>query len=78
MECSTILNSTGLLLDILGVLILFKFGLPSKVHTPSKLLLEGDITEKQKNDNKKTEKWAYSGLLLLIIGFALQLASNFL
>src|SRR3546814_8143340 len=38
------LNTLGLCLDILGVLMLFKFGLPSKAEPP-RLLLEHDGAE---------------------------------
>ncbi len=41
----SIVNTIGLIFDIIGALLLFKYGLPSKIHTPPKLLLEGDITK---------------------------------
>ncbi len=70
-------NSIGLALDIAGVLVLFKYGLPSKVREGGvqHLLLEG-------TDNEQTllftlyQRFARCGLGLLVLGFALQIISN--
>lgn len=77
MNSSNIINSIGLGFDIIGVLILFKYGLPSKIHTPPKLLLESGLTAEEIKENKKIWCWAYSGLFSLILGFIFQLISNF-
>lgn len=69
-------NIIGLILDISGAIVIFIFGLPSKIHTPPKLLLEGDITEKQEKENKIINCWAHTGLVFLILGFVFQLISN--
>ncbi len=71
-----IFSSIGLIADILGVLFLFKYGLPSKIkeHGGSILLEENSETEKERiKYNNKIERRAYYGLILLIIGFILQL-----
>jgi hypothetical protein len=78
MNCPNIINNIGLGFDIIGVLILFKYGLPSRINTPPKLLLEGGLTEKENEENKKIWRWAYSGLISLILGFIFQLISNFI
>ena len=78
MACSNIINSVGLLFDILGVILLFKYGLPSKVHTPPAIALEQDLTDEEEKENNRTGRLAYSGLILLTLGFVLQLTSNFL
>lgn len=48
MSWPDIINSIGLGFDIFGVIILFKFGLPSEFHTPPKLLLEKGLSKKKK------------------------------
>jgi hypothetical protein len=71
----------GLIFDIFGVLILFKYGLPSKLkeHGGGLLFEENSDEEKQRNaDNNRIIKWAYSGLTLLIVGFLFQLIGTLL
>ena len=68
-------SASGLLLDIIGVLILFKYGLPSKLKEHGGgLLLEENSKEENIRiaKNNKIIKWAYFGLILLSIGFLLQ------
>ena len=60
--------------DIVGVILLFIYGLPSKIIGPPKMLLEGDITNDELKKNAFVTKMSYLGLTLLIIGFILQLA----
>ncbi len=71
-----LVSSIGLVFDIIGVLILFKYGLPSKIqnHKGSIIREEGKEEEKaRKKENKKIKQWANLGLILILIGFLLQL-----
>lgn len=68
------LNTLGLCLDILGVLILFKYGLPSKAE-PLRLLLEHDGAEYGEK-LARCQRGARIGLLLLIPGFTSQIAAT--
>ena len=71
----------GLIFDIIGVLILFEYGLPSKLKEHGGGLLLGENIEKEKqriSENKKITKLAYSGLTLLIFGFLFQLIGTLL
>jgi hypothetical protein len=68
-----ILSSFGLLLDMVGAIMLFKYGLPSEVSK------EGNITiVMEQTDEKEIEKWKkynrYSkfALTFLLTGFLLQ------
>ena len=72
-----LLNSLGLALDIIGVSLLFWFGLPSKVRKGgvSFLALEEPNAEEVKQF-KRYQLGAHIGLGLLIFGFALQIISN--
>lgn len=67
-------SQIGLLLDIAGVLVLFKYGLPSKVRPVGGLNLgesEEDKKERE-NLNSKIVIKARIGLTLLILGFVFQ------
>jgi len=78
MDTSHVINSLGLGLDIAGVVLIFFFGLPSRIIKQGVLLLEGDITEKDKMKNKVIKRWAKTGMACLLLGFILQVISNFL
>jgi hypothetical protein len=76
---SKVVNSIGLVMDVVGVLLLFKFGLPEDVRRKgqSYLLLE----ETDQNEIAKAECydfWARIALGLVVLGFVAQLVSNFL
>ena len=73
-------SSTGLFFDIIGVLFLFKYGLPSEISTGGKLLFLESETDKNNRieRNNHIKKMAYLGLGILFIGFIFQLiGSNF-
>lgn len=77
MDYYTLINSFGLGLDIIGVIILFKYGLPSDVNRGGAVVkIVSGSQEIPKY--KKYLRWAYFGLSLLVLGFVLQLVSNFL
>ena len=74
---SEIVNSVGLGLDIVGVVLLFRFGLPPDVnrHGHGFLMIEGENEEEIKK--AKIYTWiSYVALACLIVGFALQILSN--
>ena len=74
-----VVNSAGLALDILGVILLFFFGLPSRVSEGPPYLSLGedpDSTKQRKKQRKQYERVSWFALVLLILGFALQMVSN--
>ncbi len=74
-------SALGLILDIIGVLILFKYGLPSKIKEyGGGLLLEENFEEEKLrvSENKKITKRAYLGLSLLLAGFLFQFIGTLL
>ncbi len=79
MTLPNIINSFGLVLDIVGALLLWKFGLPAEISRSGTgtILLEG-TDESEIALAKKYDRWAKVGLICLAVGFALQLISNFL
>ena len=81
MDTSNCVNSVGLVLDILGALVIFAYGLPRWVvrDTDSLVIDAGMIGQDDKKLYKDPNtRWNRLGLTLLIVGFTLQLASNFI
>lgn len=69
-----IVSSIGLISDIVGVLILFVYGLPSKIEQHNLVSFSGTKEpEHVSRKNRKVKRWAYVGLSLLLLGFILQL-----
>ncbi|NIK93642.1 hypothetical protein GZ212_15890 [Mangrovimonas sp. CR14] len=76
MDCNLI-NSIGLIFDIIGVIMLFKYGLPADVSKDGYIGLA--IQETNYEDIRKWKKynfWSRFALVLLILGFMLQIISN--
>jgi hypothetical protein len=73
------LTSLGLLLDIFGVLLLWKFGLPPSIRRggPQYLMLEG-ADEEEAAKAEKYDRYGQCGIGLLVLGFMLQLVGNVL
>ena len=77
------INSVGLFLDILGVILLVSFALPSRVseEPPSELISLGsdpDSTKQWEKQRKRYKFWSGLALVLLVLGFVLQIVSNHL
>ncbi len=77
MENAQIFNIVGLTLDIIGVIMLFRYRLPSDINRNGQvnLLLQGEDAE----DKLKWKKYNFLSrlaLFLLIIGFMFQITSN--
>jgi len=79
MSCSTIVNSIGLVIDIVGALILFRFGLAPKIDVEGHvhLILE-QVDEGEIALAKRYKSSSSIGIILIGIGFLFQLISNFL
>jgi hypothetical protein len=71
----------GLIFDLIGVLLLFKYGLPSKIEDTGIHFLAGHVEgDKQKDILKKNNRikiGANFGLTLVFIGFVLQFINYF-
>ncbi len=76
---SVIINSLGLILDILGGLLLFRYGLPSKIDSKGHIhLIAEQVDETEIATAKRYDVWSKFAIILLIIVFFLQLISNFM
>jgi len=73
----TALNIVGLGLDVIGVVLIFIFALPADVRRggASFLMLDGEDAD-EKRKAKRYDLWARLGLILLVSGFLLQIASS--
>lgn len=70
----------GLLFDIAGALLLFAYGLPSKQKPEHGEFLIDGIDEEElatiRKHNRKVSVLAHTGVILLILGFFLQMAGT--
>jgi hypothetical protein len=84
MNLSNIVNSAGLVCDLIGVVLLFIYGLPPSLEsnknkgvTATDAKAPREIGARNKKDDRY-KKISYLALALLVVGFMLQLTSNFL
>jgi len=73
---SDVVNSIGLFVDIIGVLIVFFFS-PSHFMDFDGGTFDGTLTETELK-KKKDEKQMRFGLIIIVLGFIFQFASNFM
>ena len=73
----TWINSTGLVFDIAGALLLWKYGLPEAINKDGSInLILEQKNSKEVAKGKRYDNMSKIALGLLILGFALQLLSN--
>ena len=72
MDISGILSFTGLVLDIVGIIAIFFFGLPPEVSRGGVQLLGWGVNEKAVKKAKYYDFISTFALLIVIAGFTLQ------
>lgn len=74
-----IVNTVGLALDIVGVVLLFRFGLPPDVRRSgaSFLVLE-DTDGDEARKAHRYDKISWSALGIIVLGFILQIVSTWM
>ena len=77
MASADLISSIGLGLDIIGVSLVFIYGLPSKVTEGGLTMIGWGRSVEGAEKFRHYKRMAHVGLSLLAVGFALQLASNF-
>lgn len=71
------LNIGGLVLDIIGVIILFRFGLPADIRRGGIRSLDlGNPDPEEADKARRYDCWAWFGLTILIVGFLAQGAGS--
>ena len=79
MSTSSLVNSIGLLCDIVGAVLIWRYGLPEPIsRTGAVHLIAEQTDETEKAKANRYDRIARSGIVLLVGGFVLQLVSNFL
>ena len=73
-----IINTVGLAFDIVGVILLFFYGLPEPISKTGAGHLTWGENEEEATKWRLYKTRSCWGLALLIIGFSLQLLSNWL
>jgi hypothetical protein len=74
-----IVNSVGLVCDIVGAVLIWRFGLPADIDRRGRgwLLLESK-DEAEIRKGRTYDRWSMCGFILLVLGFLMQLASNWI
>jgi len=79
MTTSTAVNSIGLLLDIAGVVMVWRYGLPESLSREgAQYIITEQTDEAEKAKAARFDLLSKIGLALIVAGFAFQLLSNFL
>jgi hypothetical protein len=84
--CQQLLNTIGLVLGMVGVIIIFRFGppqpsfetgVPLVLQNPNHVLEDGRTLAEHNKDierlRQRHAQWSKAGLILVFFGFALQL-----
>jgi len=76
---STLVNSIGLILDIIGALLLIKFGIPPKIDREGHMHLVLEQVDQDEIEKAGAfDRWSTFAIWLIVAGFALQLVSNYI
>jgi len=79
MKTDVLLISTGLVFDIIGVVLIFFFGIAPLIDNKGAIIrVTGEIDEKEKQKVQCYKSISRIGLILIIIGFLCQLIGNFI
>jgi uncharacterized membrane protein len=82
MSLASDLNIVGLIFDILGVIILFRFGPPVIRLTPERHqivpynAMDDSVTRKNQAKYRKHARMSKLGMVCLLLGFAFQLSAT--
>jgi hypothetical protein len=75
----TSLNSVGLLLDIAGALLLLRYGLPPKIDPQGHIhLIAEQVDQSEIALGRRYRRWSSFAVILLVVGFALQLVAGYI
>jgi hypothetical protein len=77
MESYVILNVIGLGFDMLGVLVVFLFGISPRLDLGGHdIIVTKEINDKEIKKTKRYKLYSWLGLFLIFSGFLLQLVGN--
>ena len=73
-----LVNTLGLSLDIVGVILLFRFGLPPNVRRSGAIHVTFDVDEDEVRKAKHYDRISWSALIFIVLGFLLQIVSTWM
>ena len=77
MVTSNLMNSIGLIIDIIGVILIFLYGISPMLDVKGTVFLVAEQEDEvEKKKAKKFQCISRFGLIMVIVGFFLQLTSN--
>lgn len=78
MTLSHYINSAGLVFDIVGATLLWRFGLPAEIsRSGSQSIITNVRNHAEIEKAKRFDRISWWGFLSLVMGFVLQFLSNF-
>ncbi len=79
MSLSNFVNSSGLFLDIVGVVLIWRYGLPEPIsRTGATYIITEQIDQTEMAKAANYDLLSKLGLGLIITGFLMQIVSNFI
>ena len=75
---SEIVNTVGLALDIVGVVLLFRFGLQPNVRRGGGIVLAWGTDDDEAKKANRYDRISWSALGLIVLGFVLQIVSTWM
>jgi hypothetical protein len=79
MSTTKVVNSVGLFFDIAGAILVWRYGLPAKLDRDGTTFFALQaVNQEEKEKAKLYDQLGKLGLGLLVVGFVLQLVSNFI
>jgi len=73
------MSSAGLVLDIIGVWLLWRFGLPAEVsRRGATYLVTTQVNQDEIAKAKRYERWSWIALGTLTLGFLMQIIGNYM
>jgi hypothetical protein len=77
---ASVLNVFGLVANLSGVILLFRYGMPYRVRTGGETfyIASGSANEDQIAAERRYDRLGWLGLILIVLGTAAQIAAIFL
>jgi hypothetical protein len=79
LSIAPLISSIGLLFDMVGAVIIFRFGIPQRIdRSGHAFITDPEKNEEEKNKARLYDRISFCGISLLVIGFALQGVANWI
>jgi hypothetical protein len=80
LTCAAAINVFGLVANLVGVILLFRYGMPYRVRTKGEtyMALDGPLDQEEIKADRRFDRWGKLGLFLIVLGTIAQIGSLFL